>query len=110
MTSLLTTAMLRSASSLRLGRSLFPTSDQFRRTLHDALEERVGPTSVTDTYKLLIVGGGTAGSTVASKFAPKLGKREVAIIEPSKVSVDFTYLLSPLTDLVVGGTQVTPPL
>ena len=102
--------MLRSASSLRFGRSLFPPSDQLRRTLHDAFEERVGSTSVTETYKLLIVGGGTAGSTVASKFAPKLGKREVAIIEPSKVSADFTYLLTSLTDLVVRRTQVTPPL
>jgi len=107
MTLLLTTAILRSASSLRFGRSLLPLSDQLRRTLHDAIEERVGSTSVTDTYKLLIVGGGTAGSTVASKFAPKLGKRQVAIIEPSKVSAYFTYLLSSLTDLVVGGTQVT---
>ena len=38
------------------------------------------------SYKLLIVGGGTAGSAIANKFARKLGKGQLAVLEPSDVS------------------------
>lgn len=38
------------------------------------------------SYKLVIVGGGTGGSAIANKFASKLGKHSVAVIEPSPVS------------------------
>ena len=55
--------------------------------MHDTAAEERGAISPTDSYKLLVLGGGTAGSTVASKFAKKLGKRNIAVIEPSKVSV-----------------------
>ena len=37
-------------------------------------------------YKLLVVGGGTGGCAIANKFAPKLGKDAVGVIEPSLVS------------------------
>ena len=47
--------------------------------------------STTDSYKLLILGGGTAGTTMASKFASKLGTGQVAVIEPSKVRTHFLF-------------------
>ena len=37
------------------------------------------------SYKLLIVGGGAGGCSMASKFASRLGKGNVAVIEPSEV-------------------------
>ena len=37
------------------------------------------------SYKLLVVGGGTGGCSIASKFASKLGKGKVAVLEPSEV-------------------------
>ena len=37
------------------------------------------------SYQLLIVGGGTAGAAIANKFAGKLGKDHVAVIEPAEV-------------------------
>ena len=41
--------------------------------------------SPKDGYKLLIVGGGTAGCAMASKFSPKLGAGKVAVVEPNVV-------------------------
>ena len=38
-----------------------------------------------DSYKLLVLGGGTAGSAVAHKFAAKLGRGCVAVVGPSKL-------------------------
>ena len=40
----------------------------------------------TKSYKLVVVGGGAGGCSTAAKFASKLGKGEVAVIEPSDVS------------------------
>ena len=37
------------------------------------------------SYKLLVVGGGAGGCSTAAKFASKLGKGQVAVIEPSEV-------------------------
>ncbi|KAL5019795.1 hypothetical protein ScPMuIL_002687 [Solemya velum] len=51
-------------------------------------------------YKLLVVGGGTGGCTAASKFASKLGKGKVAILEPSKV-----HYYQPMWTFVGGGTK-----
>ena len=82
----MTTAVLRTSARERLGRSVMAASVQLCRTMHDTAAEERGAISPTDSYKLLVLGGGTAGSTVASKFATKLGKRNVAVIEPSKVS------------------------
>lgn len=45
--------------------------------------------------KLLIIGGGSGGCSVAAKFTSKLGKNSVVIIEPSEVrsfSFHFFYL------------------
>ena len=38
------------------------------------------------SYKLLVVGGGAGGCSTAAKFASKLGKGQVAVLEPSEVS------------------------
>ena len=35
----------------------------------------------------MVVGGGAGGCSVAAKFTKKLGKGQVAIIEPAKVSM-----------------------
>jgi sulfide:quinone oxidoreductase len=34
-------------------------------------------------YEVLILGGGTAGLTVASQLADRIGGRRLAIVEPS---------------------------
>jgi len=49
-------------------------------------------------YKVLIVGGGTAGLTVASKIAGKFAEGEIAVIEPSE-----KHYYQPLWTLVGGG-------
>ena len=36
-------------------------------------------------YKLVVVGGGSGGCSVAAKFARKLRPKEIAIIEPADV-------------------------
>lgn len=40
-------------------------------------------------YKLVVVGGGSGGCSVAAKFAKKLGKGQVAVIEPAQASEIF---------------------
>ncbi|CAG0914542.1 unnamed protein product [Notodromas monacha] len=52
------------------------------------------------TYKLVIVGGGSGGMTMANKFASKLGKNQVAVIEPSHV-----HYYQPYFTLVGGGIK-----
>lgn len=49
-------------------------------------------------HKIVIVGGGTAGLTVASKLAPKFRDGEIAVIEPSE-----KHYYQPLWTLVGGG-------
>jgi sulfide:quinone oxidoreductase len=49
-------------------------------------------------YEVLIVGGGTAGLTVASQLADRIGGRRLAIVEPSP-----THYYQPLWTLVGGG-------
>ena len=49
-------------------------------------------------YDILILGGGTAGLTVASQLADRVGGRHVAIVEPSS-----THYYQPLWTLVGGG-------
>ena len=45
------------------------------------------------SYKLVVVGGGAGGCSTAAKFASKLKKGELAVIDPSEVSV-LKYVLS----------------
>jgi sulfide:quinone oxidoreductase len=49
-------------------------------------------------YDILILGGGTAGLTVASQLARRIGGRHIAIVEPSA-----THYYQPLWTLVGGG-------
>lgn len=51
-----------------------------------------------DGYKVVIVGGGSAGATVAAHYARKLPVGSVAVIEPSK-----QHFYQPLWTLVGGG-------
>lgn len=37
------------------------------------------------SYKLVVVGGGAGGCSTASRFCRRLGKGQVAVIEPSEV-------------------------
>jgi len=47
------------------------------------------------SYRLVVVGGGTAGCAIASKFGSYFGKGRVAVVEPSDVSLPLcSYLLS----------------
>lgn len=50
------------------------------------------------TYKVLIVGGGTAGITVAARLRRAMPSWSVAIVEPSR-----THFYQPLWTLVGGG-------
>ena len=49
-------------------------------------------------YEILILGGGTAGLTVASQLADRIGGRGIAVVEPSA-----THYYQPLWTLVGGG-------
>ena len=49
-------------------------------------------------FEILILGGGTAGLTVASQLAARIGGRRLAIVEPSQ-----THYYQPLWTLVGGG-------
>ena len=67
-------AVMRPSGSFRSGLAVVAKRNQLSRAM-----------SSTESYKVLILGAGTAGTTIASKFASKLGKRHLAIVEPSKV-------------------------
>ncbi|CAF0767339.1 unnamed protein product [Brachionus calyciflorus] len=53
-----------------------------------------------DNYKLVVVGGGSGGLAVSSRFARKLGKNNVAVIEPSE-----WHLYQPGWTLAAGGVK-----
>lgn len=50
--------------------------------------------------KLLVVGGGSGGCTIANKFARRLGKDNVIVLEPSEV-----HYYQPLFTLIGGGIK-----
>merc|ERR1712062_128396 len=52
------------------------------------------------SYKLVVVGGGAGGCSIAAKFAGKFGKDQCAVIEPS----DMHYY-QPMWTLVGGGIK-----
>ncbi|ORX70099.1 flavo-binding protein, variant [Linderina pennispora] len=56
--------------------------------------------AAASSYKLVVVGGGAAGLAVSSTLAQKLGKNEVAVIEPSAV-----HYQQPLFTFVGGGLK-----
>lgn len=57
-------------------------------------------TDVNHKYKLLIVGGGSGGCTMAAKFAKRFKKGEIAVIEPTD-----THYYQPMFTLVGGGIK-----
>lgn len=63
-----------------------------------AIAEKHSSLVATAHYKIVIVGGGTAGLTVASQLSKKLNSKEIAIIEPSR-----KHYYQPLWTLVGGG-------
>ncbi|XP_070393583.1 sulfide:quinone oxidoreductase, mitochondrial isoform X3 [Dermacentor albipictus] len=52
------------------------------------------------SYRLLVVGGGSGGIATAAKFASKLGKGKVGVLEPHD-----THCYQPLWTLVGGGIK-----
>ena len=50
------------------------------------------------SYKVLVIGGGAGGCSAAAKFAKKLGKGKVGVIEPNDVSkfALFSFVFPPL--------------
>jgi len=68
---------------------------------HNVIQSRFSSSSPANkSYKLLIVGGGAGGCSMASKFASKLGKGNVAVIEPSEM-----HYYQPMWTLVGGGLK-----
>ncbi|XP_043188056.1 sulfide:quinone oxidoreductase, mitochondrial-like isoform X2 [Amphibalanus amphitrite] len=51
-------------------------------------------------YKLVVVGGGSGGCSVAAKFTRKLGKGQVAVIEPAE-----KHYYQPMWTMVGGGMK-----
>ena len=49
-------------------------------------------------HKILIIGGGTAGITVAARLARKISASDIAVIEPSD-----KHYYQPMWTLVGGG-------
>jgi sulfide:quinone oxidoreductase len=62
------------------------------------LDKKYSNTLANAHYKIVIVGGGTAGLTVASQLSKKVNNKEIAIIEPST-----KHYYQPLWTLVGGG-------
>ena len=55
---------------------------------------------MSDHYKVVIVGGGTAGITVAAQLADRIGSENIALIEPSK-----KHYYQPMWTLVGAGVK-----
>lgn len=54
----------------------------------------------SESYKLVVVGGGSGGCSVAAKFCRELGKGKVAVIEPSEI-----HAYQPMWTLVGAGLK-----
>lgn len=52
------------------------------------------------SFKLVVLGGGAGGCSAAAKFASKLGKDQVAVIDP-----EYTHYYQPVFTLVGGGQK-----
>ena len=59
------------------------------------------------SFKLVVIGGGAGGCSTAAKFASKLGKGNVAVIEPRDVSCDIVVSLTITGCLVVAEALKT---
>ncbi|KAL0272971.1 UNVERIFIED_CONTAM: hypothetical protein PYX00_005758 [Menopon gallinae] len=69
------------------------------KPLNNGKQVRYRSESREKSCKLLIVGGGAGGCTIAAKFAPKLGK-SVIVVEPSDV-----HYYQPMFTLIGGGMK-----
>jgi len=61
----------------------------FSRSIGLAIKQQrnfaVSSKSLSSSYRLVVVGGGTSGCAVASKFGSHFGKGKVAVVEPFDV-------------------------
>ncbi|KAJ2513215.1 hypothetical protein H4217_006463 [Coemansia sp. RSA 1939] len=76
--------------------SKFATNAASRNAWTRLMSTSAAPSS----YKLVVVGGGAAGLAVSSTLSQKLGKGEVAVIEPSRI-----HYQQPLFTFVGGGLK-----
>lgn len=53
-----------------------------------------------EAYKLVVVGGGAGGAAMSAKFGARLGKENVAVVEPSE-----NHFYQPMWTLVGGGLK-----
>lgn len=53
--------------------------------------------------KLLVVGGGTGGCTVAAKFAPSMGKHQCIVLDPAE-----RHYYQPMFTMIGGGMKHLP--
>ena len=71
---------------------------------HDSAKFSTTSTYEKDkSYKLVVVGGGAGGCATAAMFSRKLGPGNVAVIEPSDVSIDLKAYTITVADPRGGG-------
>lgn len=58
-------------------------------------------------YEVLVLGGGSGGATMAARMKRKVGAENVAIVEPSEVSVRFRVHVCMYTCVCQGVGSVT---
>lgn len=64
-----------------------PRNPGFPRPAAVPRRPRVALCAQTDGYKVIVVGGGCAGSAVAAHYGRRFGQQQVAVIESSGVSI-----------------------
>ncbi len=83
----------------------------FRNLLHTnkTFAQQFSTTKLSRSYhyKLVIVGGGTGGSSIANKYAKKLGVGNVAVIEPNEVRLLRQLSCHRSRALIREGTDLT---
>ena len=62
-------------------------SSSFRNACNSKRFLHVSSSNSKESYKFLVCGGGTGGLAVASSLARRFGESQIAVVEPSDVSI-----------------------
>uniref|UniRef100_A0A069DU02 Sulfide:quinone oxidoreductase, mitochondrial n=1 Tax=Panstrongylus megistus TaxID=65343 RepID=A0A069DU02_9HEMI len=74
--------------------------NNLRSSLYFTVVRFASASSNKQSCKLLVLGGGTGGCTIAAKFRPKLGKNKIVVVEPND-----KHYYQPMFTLVGGGIK-----